>query len=344
MKPLHLSRSLPLRAALLLGAVVLGWGCSNSVTAPDPAASSAVSVSFAPLVTSEQLDASEDASGDSIAVAVRDQATVEPALKRHSREVVGTAASTFKGHPVVLALTRRPMRALPERVAGRRVMELVVGEVTAQAFYCGTSTGRANMCNAGTLGAIVTDGTRNYWLSNWHVFVRNAGVVGDAINAPGRVDVGCGTSNLVGNVSRFTPVRFDGSYNTMDCAIARIVPGTSVSAIQSAGANSFVASATTKPATIGLAVKKVGRTTKLTTGKVTAVNASLPVAYGGIGSANFRGVIIFSRMSEEGDSGSLICTQSGNNPVALLFAGSPTTSVGCPIGTVFSAMGAHIAN
>lgn len=330
-------------AVVIVGlAALFSWGCSRSVTGPDSASPAPGQGSFARIVTTEQLDAISSTDDDSVAATLRDQAGVELSLRRSAPELLGTATSTFEGRPVVLALTRTPIGALPGRVARREVMQLVVGDVTAQAFYCGTSTGRADECSAGTLGAIVTDGIRNYWLSNWHVFMRPTGKVGDAINSPGRVDVRCGSSNLVGTVSRFTSLRFDGSTNTVDCAIARIIPGTSVSRVQAAGTNSFVPSATTRTATVGMAVKKVGRITGFTTGKVIAVNASLAVAYGGLGSANFKGVVLFSRMSESGDSGALICSQSGNNPVALLFAGSSTTSVGCPIGAVLTAVGARI--
>ena len=323
-------------------AVFLLWGCSRSVTGPDSGASTARG--FARLVTPEQLSAARAASPDSLDAAVAYQSQVQAGLMRLTPEVLGTAASTFEGRPVVLALTRRPVNTLARRFAGREVMQMVVGDMQAQAYYCGTSTSRTDMCAAGTLGAIVTDGVRNYWLSNWHVFVRDFGKAGDPIDSPGLFDGGCAPTNLVGSVTRFTPVRFDGTYNTVDCAIASITAGTSVSAIESAGANSFKPSATTMLATVGMAVKKVGRTTKFNTGKVAAINANLAVKYAGIGSANFKGLVICSKMSEEGDSGSLICTTAGNNPVALLFAGNANATIGCPINAVFQAVGAHVAN
>jgi hypothetical protein len=336
--------SLPVPVALLACAGLLLWGCSRTVTGPDRAASTAASGALARLVTSDELSISGSRSGGSLAEALRDQPGVEHSLKQITPEVIGTATSMFEGRPVVLALTRRAFRALPGRVAGREVVQFVAGDVNALSYYCGTSTSRADNCGAGTLGAIVTDGTRNYWLSNWHVFVRNFGKVGDGIDAPGRFDTQCGPSHLVGNVSRFTPVRFDGSYNTVDCAIASIAPGTSVSMIEAAGANSFRPTATIATAWVGLPVKKVGRSTGFNTGRVMGLNASLPITYQGIGAANFMGLVMFSKMAEEGDSGSLVCTQPGNNPVALMMAGNSSASYGCPIGAVFQAVGAHIPN
>ncbi|NQU97374.1 MAG: hypothetical protein HQ548_07005, partial [Chloroflexi bacterium] len=46
--------------------------------------------------------------------------------------------------------------------------------------------------------------------------------------------------------------------------------------------------------------------------------------------------------SAGGDSGSLIVTEDGNNPVALLFAGSKFYTVANPIGDVLDAFGVTI--
>ena len=335
------SRSSARMIALVIMASTL-VGCLTRSTEPK-VADGTVTGGFARLVTSDMLSAGESVR-DSLAEAIRSQNAAHNSILGLGPDIVGTAASTLRGRPVVVALTRRAVARLPARAAGLELAQLVVGDVQASSYYCGTSTGPSTECSAGTLGAIVTDGTRNYWLSNWHVFVRTTGAVGTSILSPGRADAACGSPPVVGSVSRFVPVRFDGSYNTVDCAIARISTGTSVSAIEAAGANSFKPSAQTCPASIGLAVKKVGRSTGLTTGKVTAVNAALTVGYSGIGGARFAGVVIFSHMSEAGDSGSLIVSSAANLPVALLFASSSTISVGCPINAVYQAIGAHIAN
>ena len=79
------------------------------------------------------------------------------------------------------------------------------------------------------------------------------------------------------------------------------------------------------------AVKKHGRTTGLTHGEVVAVNATVNVGYS-TGSARFVKQIIISpgSFSDGGDSGSLIVTESGNNPVGLLFAGSDLYTIANP--------------
>jgi hypothetical protein len=56
-------------------------------------------------------------------------------------------------------------------------------------------------------------------------------------------------------------------------------------------------------------------------------------------SYNDQVVVNSSSFSAGGDSGSLIVSQSGKRPVALLFAGSSTTTVGNPIADVVGALG-----
>jgi hypothetical protein len=187
--------------AALLGTLLLfAWGCSRSVTSPVPEEKAPARASFARTVMPADLDGA-DAGGDDLAAVMQDQPAVEIALRGRVPRLAGTAVSRLHGRPVVLALTREAEANLPDRVAGREVAQLVVGDVTAQSYYCGTSTGENDVCNAGTLGAIVTDGTRNYWLSNWHVFARINPLVGDAVVSPGRADAGCGASTAVGTLS-----------------------------------------------------------------------------------------------------------------------------------------------
>ena len=98
-----------------------------------------------------------------------------------------------------------------------------------------------------------------------------------------------------------------------------------------------------RPRSSGQAVKKHGRTTGLTHGEVVAVNAIVTVGYS-TGSARFVKQIIISpgSFSDGGDSGSLIVTESGNNPVGLLFAGSDLYTIANPINLVLSRFGVSI--
>jgi hypothetical protein len=80
-------------------------------------------------------------------------------------------------------------------------------------------------------------------------------------------------------------------------------------------------------------VKKTGRTTNFTTGRVTAINATVNVNYGGGKVARFCRQILTTDMSAPGDSGSLVLDEY-NNPVGLLFAGSSVVTVLNPINLV----------
>jgi len=96
-------------------------------------------------------------------------------------------------------------------------------------------------------------------------------------------------------------------------------------------------------AAVNMEVIKYGRTTGQTTGKVDAINAAVIVTYDS-GTALFTGQIIFKgtgggSFSAGGDSGSLIVTASGHNPVSLLFAGNNSITVGNPINEVLAAFG-----
>ena len=95
------------------------------------------------------------------------------------------------------------------------------------------------------------------------------------------------------------------------------------------------------------AVQKCGRTTKCTQGTVAAINATVNVNYGASGIARFVNQVVITgkrgAFSRSGDSGSLIVTDNAAaNPVALLFAGGQTTTIGNPIGPVLQALGITI--
>ena len=104
-----------------------------------------------------------------------------------------------------------------------------------------------------------------------------------------------------------------------------------------------------KAPAVGLAVQKSGRTTAVTTGTVQSINASVSVKYttscgghkGFVISYTNQVVVTPGTFSAGGDSGSLIVTNGGAcpQPVALLFAGSSTVTIGNPIGEVLTKTG-----
>ena len=112
------------------------------------------------------------------------------------------------------------------------------------------------------------------------------------------------------------------------------------------GPGGVPSSATASPA-VGMTVQKSGRTTGHTTGTIGWINTSVTVQYqptcGQGRKRNFsytnQVVINGTSFSAGGDSGSLILTNTScAHPVALLFAGSSSTTIGNPIADVLSAL------
>ncbi|MCB0293914.1 MAG: hypothetical protein KDG51_01450, partial [Calditrichaeota bacterium] len=66
----------------------------------------------------------------------------------------------------------------------------------------------------------------------------------------------------------------------------------------------------TAEAALGMAVKKMGRTTSFTTGTIQQIDATVTVNYGSNRNATFVDQLITSAMSEGGDSGSAVVNDS----------------------------------
>lgn len=121
--------------------------------------------------------------------------------------------------------------------------------------------------------------------------------------------------------------------NLVDAAVARpLNPAQFSSDILGIGTVSG-----TKPAALGLRVRKSGRTTGYLEGTVTLLNATVNIAYGAK-TARFSGQVITEPMSQGGDSGSLIVDAAENRTVGLLFAGSTQATIFNPINAVLDAL------
>lgn len=190
---------------------------------------------------------------------------------------------------------------------------------------------------AGTIGAGVYDmrafpgiPPRYYVLSNNHVLANsNNANIGDPILQPGPHDGGTAPQDVIGRLARFVPIKFDGTCNYVDAAVAE-VPFHEID--RDSYWNGVPASAGIA-ATVGMPVKKTGRTTNFTTGRVTAIGATVNVNFGGGNVARFCDQIVTTNMSAGGDSGSVVFDLR-NNPVGLLFAGSSAATILNPIARV----------
>jgi len=291
------------------------------------------------------------------------------------REVLGTGVGRLSdGSPEVTVFARNASAAarVPRDLDGIPVTVEVTGEITtlpevadasprarpggggsvrptdyARPAYVGMSTGNANECASGTIGAKISKGGATYALSNNHVYAReNAASPGETIYQPGRYDLNCasGSQYAWGTLDSYRSISWSGN-NTVDVALAKVNNATQLSASTPPGGYG-TPSATTASASVGLAVMKYGRTTGLTTGTVTGINVTIRVQYTD-GIATFVNQVQIKgsqgAFSRAGDSGSLIVTQAGRNPVALLFAGGQTSTFGNPIGPVLQAVGGSIA-
>jgi hypothetical protein len=214
-------------------------------------------------------------------------------------------------------------------------------------------------CCGGTLGSLVARGGVQYVLSNNHILARSdAAAVGDAIVQPGLIDTAtCTTAGTttVANLSQLFNLQTS-PIPKIDAAIAQVVSGkvdpagniiylgatTDANGVPVAAAP-LAGSGTTVSLNRGVA--KSGRSTGLTCSTVEATNTATSVDY----TANCDGTgtsftvnyvnqidVLGGDFSGQGDSGSLVVTQDTAAPVALLYAGSDSDTVGNPVGDVLN--------
>jgi hypothetical protein len=280
--------------------------------------------------------------------------------------VVGTAVGALTdGRATVLILLERPgIAGLPSALDGIPVTLRVSGRLMASSdprtrrrpAPLGYSVGHPSI-TAGSVGARVRDALgRVYILSNNHVLANsNAASVGDPAYQPGPFDGGT-AADQIATLADFQTITFTSTANnTMDAAIA--LSSTDQLDNASPGDDGYSLPNATifgdadgdgwfddPSALLGLNVQKYGRTTKLTHGEITGVNATVTVCYEVSGfsctkAARFVDQVVIEPggFSGGGDSGSLIVTDDANlHPVALLFAGSSTVTIANRIDRVLS--------
>ena len=182
---------------------------------------------------------------------------------------------------------------------------------------------------AGTYATAVTDSRpypgipqKFYALSNNHVLANsNNARIGDPILQPGPYDGGRYPGDLIARLTRYVPIRFKGENNYVDAAIAE---GQFHDLDREVYWIGYVKGVRTVK--VGDLVQKTGRTTNYSTGRVTAVNATVNVNYGGGRVAKMIRQYTTTNMSAGGDSGSLLCDMN-ENAVGLLFAGSSRITI-----------------
>lgn len=222
--------------------------------------------------------------------------------------------------------------------------------------------------SAGTLGAVVKDAQTKepLLLSNNHVFANatdgydGKSKIGDAILQPGAHDGGT-SDDVIAHLERFVPIQKNTSKS--QCSIARrienivnfglsiIKPDYRMSFIKKRKSYNLVDAAVAKPvkseyvseqildlgklngtasAKIGMNLKKSGRTSHVTTGKVIALEVTLKVMLGLEEDATFYDQILTEPMAQPGDSGSIVVDEN-MRAIGLLFAGSSDATIINPI-------------
>jgi hypothetical protein len=216
---------------------------------------------------------------------------------------------------------------------------------------------------AGTLGSVVYDflpgattdppapglgmPSRYYVLSNNHVLAAsNAAPIGSAIVQPGPFDGGVDPRDRIATLSRFIPIQLapqvplDRHNNVIDAALGQAEFSDATREIYFNGAPR--AWRRKANVAVGDKVRKTGRTTNVTFGRIISVDATVDVNYGPAGVARFHDQIITTAISAGGDSGSLV-TSFDNVALGLLFAGSSLATIVNHIETVRSLLRVEVA-
>lgn len=236
----------------------------------------------------------------------------------------------------------------------------------------GVSIGHVDI-TAGTLGCLVTRGDELFILSNNHVLANtNAAQIGDPIIQPGRYDGGT-LADEIATLEAFVPIDFGAeppscpiavglerlinwmaelfgskhrirafrrtaAVNRVDAAIARPLGG---HLVQKMILKIYIPRGA-RDASLGTRVRKSGRTTGLTTGRISQIDVTSQVSYGDGKIALFEDQLMAGAMSQGGDSGSAVL-DADDYVIGLLFAGSDAVTIINPIRFVLEALNVEIA-
>ena len=278
-----------------------------------------------------------------------------PASQLSKKDMV---PATINGTPTDV-LETGPIRAFPARTDRWRPAP------------GGVSIGHRDI-SAGTLGCLVKKNGQTFILSNNHVLANsNNAQPGDPILQPGPIDGGKWPNDRIAELHEFVEIVFLAPEPPGDCGVARGVASllsgiakivgskSRLRAVNIRAVENLVDAAIARPfneqdvsneileigtikglsqGELGMAIKKSGRTTELTTGEIQQVNVTVNVQYGTGLIASFTDQLMAGAMSQGGDSGSAVLDNT-DNLVGLLFAGSDTTTIINRIENVFSALG-----
>ena len=292
-------------------------------------------------------------------------AEITEVIEAHEREIfkyenvvgVGAGFKTAKGKltrdiGLVVFVEKKMPKAevlargiVPKEIDGKKTDVVEVGRIEALPFkgsyrpaFPGCSIGHYRI-TAGTFGCMVQDKRTHAFkiLSNNHVLANtNAARIGDPVLQPGRYDGGVYPRDMIARLEKYVPLSAS-TYNLVDAAVAQPI---NLRYVIASIARLGIPTGTAQ-ARLGWTVHKAGRTTQLTSGRVTATNASVKVGYGGGITLLFHNQILTTSIGAGGDSGSLL-VDPYKRAVGLLFAGSSTITVHNHITNVLMALGVEM--
>jgi len=194
-------------------------------------------------------------------------------------------------------------------------------------------------CNGGTIACRLTgvlpDGTPALFLLSCNHVVAgvNQAPIDSPLLQPAKVDNGCleDPEDYIGTLQMYRVLQLGGLANRVDAGLVRTTESNAGNATPADGYGLPKSQPLT--ATVGMLVQKYGRTTTRTYGRVTGVNSTIVIAYPA-GNVLFTGQLTVSNrapstvFTRPGDSGALVVTDPGREPVGLLIAGNSTGTVG----------------
>jgi hypothetical protein len=266
------------------------------------------------------------------------------------KEVAGSTTGTIAIRVYVRHKIRRedlrPQDLLPREIDGVPI-DVIEGDfvihdapadhrVRHQLLHGGISVGNALLGGSGTLGCTVFDlrSGMQLLLSNWHVLCgRRDCRVGEPIIQPGTGGGDPGRARDV--VARLHRWALD---DRVDAAVA-VLSGERFLGRDLLGLGMVYGP---REATLGMRVRKSGRTTGVTTAMITDVSANIDVDYRPEldETRHLRDQIVLkdgSTVSQRGDSGS-VWIADDNRVVGLNFAGSDSLGIANPIAAVMEAL------
>lgn len=269
-----------------------------------------------------------------------------------SQNTLGYEIQQLEGDPVLVVRVRKklPIRdvrddeRIPDKleiqVAGRKIelqTKIVEDEIdianeanvehAVSDVRAGDTAAGIDLAGFGTAGWTVELNGTLVCVSNWHVLcgLGNETPIGRSVLLK---------SQVLAGLHAFQPIHFGSGANSWDYALASYLdPNDALAEMRQCEDGSSNEYPLSLSANLGFGetFTKVGaRRPTCRQGKLTAIGNSW-VKYPGRGEAFFNGQLIFSKMTDPGDSGCIIVRKSDRSVSGLNFAGSSTRTVANPL-------------